>query len=418
MNTITEEIYIPDGTAKKAIHEIIDEEQFQEYQIQIDNGSKNGDNYLGYIYRVYVLGTDKNRNTKELNLILKCSPRMGVLPTITPVNEIFQREILMYNEFLPLLFKIQDQWHFGNGFNQTAKLYKASAVKNDEYLVMENVKLNGYQLQNRQLPLDYRHCKIFLKQLAYYHGLTLILKHDNEQLFKYYANLVTDKHIMKVSDFDMIKEQNVMMVEKALKTLDPQSVAYKRYKEYAEISFDRITEFSKTDINDEISVITHGDCWINNMLFQYDKNGSPSNVLLIDWQASRWGSPVYDLAYFFYNCTDQNLRSKHFTELLDYYHECVQYIISQCSKHNPDFVFPKSKFYEHVQKYFCLGISMCIYTLNIFLTNSENIPNVREINEINLEEMERWNNATNMGQSGYEKRMRDVITDAVERNFI
>lgn len=61
---------------------------------------------------------------------------------------------------------------------------------------------------------------------------------------------------------------------------------------------------------------------------------------------------------------------------------------------------------------------MCIYTLNIFLTDSENIPNVREINEINEEEMKRWNNATNMGQSGYEQRMRDVITDAVERNFI
>jgi thiamine kinase-like enzyme len=67
-------------------------------------------------------------------------------------------------------------------------------------------------------------------------------------------------------------------------------------------------------------VLNHGDNWINNLLFKLDSEGSAEDVKLIDYQFSYFGSPAGDLFYFLITSLADDVKAKHFDELIEYYH--------------------------------------------------------------------------------------------------
>lgn len=42
----------------------------------------------------------------------------------------------------------------------------------------------------------------------------------------------------------------------------------------------------------EFNVLNHGDCWANNIMFQHDAFGTIKEVLFVDFQVGKYGSPV------------------------------------------------------------------------------------------------------------------------------
>lgn len=72
------------------------------------------------------------------------------------------------------------------------------------------------------------------------------------------------------------------------------------------------------------SVITQGDCWAPNFLIRETIPGK-FNVLILDFQLARCGSPVLDIMFFIYACTDKKLRDNHYKQILrDYYDELTE----------------------------------------------------------------------------------------------
>lgn len=67
------------------------------------------------------------------------------------------------------------------------------------------------------------------------------------------------------------------------------------------------------------SVVCHGDFNVNNVLFRYDKTGLPIDVLLFDFGTPRYGSPALDISFLLYMNTTQDLREKHWDDLLNEY---------------------------------------------------------------------------------------------------
>lgn len=65
------------------------------------------------------------------------------------------------------------------------------------------------------------------------------------------------------------------------------------------------------------SVICQGDCWAPNFLLKYDSNNSTAiDTKMIDFQLARVASPATDISFFMYTCTEQDIREKHFEELI------------------------------------------------------------------------------------------------------
>lgn len=68
--------------------------------------------------------------------------------------------------------------------------------------------------------------------------------------------------------------------------------------------------------------IVHGDYWNNNMLFKYE-DGIPVLLWMLDFQLSRIGHPVGDVAYFLYTSTLPNTRQKYLHDLLSHYFDTL-----------------------------------------------------------------------------------------------
>lgn len=59
---------------------------------------------------------------------------------------------------------------------------------------------------------------------------------------------------------------------------------------------------------------------MNNILFKSDESGNAIEMKYIDYQLSFWGSPSFDLSYFFISSVRDDTKIEHFDDLIVHYH--------------------------------------------------------------------------------------------------
>lgn len=83
--------------------------------------------------------------------------------------------------------------------------------------------------------------------------------------------------------------------------------------------------------SEPLAVLCHGDFNRNNMMFSYDVDGRPVDMLVFDMATVRYASPVIDLSFFLYMNTDRQTRDVHWDELLDTYCAALAAALSDVS---------------------------------------------------------------------------------------
>lgn len=88
-----------------------------------------------------------------------------------------------------------------------------------------------------------------------------------------------------------------------------------------------------------------------------DGEESEADFKLIDWQVSRYTTPVLDLSYFLVCCADQEA-CKGFKELLDFYYEALMEEIGYLlgDKQDGAQLFPRTVFDQHCRDYMKFGM--------------------------------------------------------------
>ncbi|KAI8477713.1 hypothetical protein Bbelb_445570 [Branchiostoma belcheri] len=66
-------------------------------------------------------------------------------------------------------------------------------------------------------------------------------------------------------------------------------------------------------------VYSHADCWINNIMFKYDKD-VPTDVRLVDWQTPRYLPATFDLTFLFLCNAGWDVFHDHRDAILAHYH--------------------------------------------------------------------------------------------------
>lgn len=73
-------------------------------------------------------------------------------------------------------------------------------------------------------------------------------------------------------------------------------------------------------MNCQFTILNHGDTWLNNMLFKSDENENTIDMKFIDYQLCFWGSPSFDLSYFFLSSIKDDTKIEHFDDFIVHYH--------------------------------------------------------------------------------------------------
>lgn len=133
--------------------------------------------------------------------------------------------------------------------------------------------------------------------------------------------------------------------------------------------------------NSDLTVVIHGDLWVNNILFSLDRNtNKPNLVKFVDFQATRIGSIATDLLHFIYTSIEPNTRKKFFDVLLKFYHDnLVGYLESFLGSEDKDYVkaITFSRITDEITKYRMYGLINAILVLPVVVCDPKamSVPN-------------------------------------------
>lgn len=392
----------------ESVEKIAKERGFQNYDVEVNKGSIKGDNYLGVIKIVNI--KEKN-DEKQLNLILKAS-LVGEVRKNTPIENAYQREILMYDEIFFKLRQFQDEYFVENGFNNVAKLYGFCKEINDEFLILENLRENGFQLFDRKKQMGPEHVELVLKTYGKFHALSYALKELKPELFQELKGKLFPV-------FEKMEEEKARMyIERmtavAFKAVGDNEKAVSGLKRF----FSGIEKLLLASIfgENENSVIKHGDCWCNNLMFKYqDSSNIPSDIRLLDWQLAGIGSPILDISYFFYSCSSDEV-IQNYKKYLESYYDSVVQTLKQFGV-DPEKAFPRNIFDEEWKNFAQFGLYMALFLINLCLAESSEAPDLTEAAEAGSSMIDIMTKEFG-NQKEFNRRITNIVLHMVDNNLI
>ncbi|CAH0759824.1 unnamed protein product [Diatraea saccharalis] len=305
--------------------------------------------------RIKIYGTNQNGDSKQVQVILKNIPKSTSRKLTFRSDEFFKNEINFYEKVLPELLNFQAKKTLTEPFNKYAKLFLSYSDGANDVICLEDASLQNFGSAVRQTGIDVAHCRLAYKALAQFHALSFAMKDQNPIEFNKIKDLIFETYYDErlrnwYSRFwNRISGIAIDAVEKEY----PNSKYIDKIKEFAvpERYDDMIRAVSDTTNG----VISHGDSWTNNFLFKY-QDDVPIDAKLIDFQLSRYASPVLDVVFFIYACTGKDLRDKHYRELLDYYYDVLSQQMREMGS-DPDRIYSREAFWSDVKKYSYFGLA-------------------------------------------------------------
>lgn len=304
--------------------------------------SENVEGFLGDHFILNITYKIEDKEDTEKFFVKTKPTKTARQRQIADQFDTFNKEIFFYENILKKFEKMNYNTEF------TPKCYY---IKNNETLVLQNMRELNYKLIGRTNFYDIPHCKQALRALAYYHansyayeetmskklGRKYTIYEENPLVFKeYYFN---DSEIGK-----QFLEITAKIYISCLKYM-PED------RKWKDEFIRKINEFSCSKVfNTELpgkKTCCHGDLWSNNMLFRY-KDGVPVQCCLIDYQLIRRHHPAFDAALIIFSNTLRTFRKKHYKEFLDYYYDTFEEILENYDLKSND-ILSKEDFWEAVK---------------------------------------------------------------------
>ncbi|KAK1135280.1 hypothetical protein K0M31_008050 [Melipona bicolor] len=292
---------------EKALQRKLSNETARILEIKYYYLSEKGVNFLSDLYEIRIKYTVPSNNeiTKEtklvqaINVIVKVEPLNELLHSIVSQQDLFDTELKVLRDVLPRIKKFVSH-QLGPDL-----LY---GCDDSRIIIMENLMERGFVMKDRQKGLSLAHCRLVLQQLARLHaGSVAVFEKDPEMVKSFIDGGILSTKCPK--SFIRMMEVSLLRIAEEMKKWSDEKCACtagKLIKLSETIGEDCIHIYDYD--NDEFCVLNHGDCWINNIMFEENEKGQPVELLLVDYQMSVYTSPVIDLLYFLNICPEFDLK--------------------------------------------------------------------------------------------------------------
>ncbi|XP_071533011.1 uncharacterized kinase-like protein D1044.1 [Panulirus ornatus] len=167
-------------------------------------------------------------------------------------------------------------------------------------------------------------------------------------------------------------------------------------------------------------VLSHGDCWLNNLLFRYNDAGDPVEVMLVDLQSIRKHTPAVDLNYFLFTSFSSPERRLNLEEFLETYYTTFSSLLVAGEAPVP---FTLEDLRLEFRRHMIYGCVTRIILTPYVLGEEEDAPEVEDVTENDLEEVAkaRMRTIVSMGQregSFFKTKLLDVFDDMIEAGLL
>lgn len=255
---------------QEALQKIINENGITNYKVNLFNATKKGDNYLGVIHKVEIIGFKNNRESK-LNLVCKVPGTNWKSDDNRRTHVPYKREVYYYKVVLKMFENLQNNLNIPKSekFTSYVKFYAASDVVGQEFLILEDLGVRNFVMLNKNLPMKKEHIDLVITGLAKFHALSFVMRdQEPEKLLKVgqigctIIDMFGKKQYVDLCEFGL--KQTLEILEE-----DGMMDLYKKIKHFK----DNVEEFMVNNYNGKGSenhnVFIHGDCWNNNVMFRY-----------------------------------------------------------------------------------------------------------------------------------------------------
>ncbi|XP_063932724.1 uncharacterized protein LOC135144619 isoform X4 [Zophobas morio] len=341
-----------DSDIQKWLKVALAEENLKSFSYEITGTSEKGDGYIGDVIFVIVTGTDKQGKNKDYDLALKCSKSSAALMESVPVfRKTFVRESYLYHHVFPLFKQFQVSKGIENPFDSVPKCY---GIYKDEFryvIVLENLKKLGYDLWPKAKPLTREVIDIVIKDYAKLHATSVALEEQHPEKFQKLLEGCSEdlvKQIIETAGFADMFEDAVEEVYELLTDAVKNDILNQWLKLKDKVRF---ILGEMTFGVDDLKVINHGDSWVNNFLYKFEneEKTTVSRVAILDWQVSKFTSPMTDLSYFLFAGISKDDIVDIDTILTEYYTYFCEYLRRLDSKFADTYTV--EKFFNEWKKY-------------------------------------------------------------------
>lgn len=159
---------------------------------ETDNLTSAFENYGSLMLRLKVKTINKDQQEEVLNLVCKLYPTTKEWQDMFRIDQTFKKEAEMYTDFIPEMERFQRELNIAkeDQLDVFIKCHGARVQKHtgdkviEAALILDNLKLQGYQMGSRRNGFDSDHVEFVLSRLAQFHGVPIALKMKKPELFE------------------------------------------------------------------------------------------------------------------------------------------------------------------------------------------------------------------------------------------
>ncbi|XP_053697525.1 uncharacterized protein LOC128744497 [Sabethes cyaneus] len=397
-------------------------------QFEFEEASKRGDGFMGDLFKVVI----SEKDHEELIVVCKTLPQNEARKMYT--ISLFHREVQAYNEVLPMLKKFQIEkgilegdfqgfWSFPKSYYAYCDMSKMEGV-----IIMEDLREKKFRMWTKTEPVDYQHTRLVMEELGKLHAISFALKDQQPELFEQFKQLCDPLgRLIENEPRQTMKQMMNGSCERAISTLDEDDESSRmKMQPIRGVATDLYKSDTMASEAEPYAVLGHGDCWVNNTMFCYaDDDSTPTAVSMFDWQLCRYVSPVLDLVYFIFMCTDEELRAQHYEELVLVYYKSLSHHLMRLGG-NPERQIPRTAFKEQLKRFGRFALLISFLALPVICTPSDELPDIEKHMEIaqkapgedtgSVEEAKF--SSTQKADAIYRKRASGIIRDMVKFEYL
>lgn len=227
----------------------------------------NNEDVNGFLSEFFLVSIRNPKNKEVLRLAAKKAFKNKDRRLEINIPVAYQNEIYFYDTLFPELNAFKDRKKVNDQFDFIPRMYACSKKKTDEILLLENLNTSGYQMMEKSLLLDKEHLTLIFITYGKFHGLAFSFKDQHPEKYCEIMN--------KISHFWLSMEErssfNIVLHSAIIHAFE---FVHREIKENCRHYLSENNEEFWTSMvyQGKHSILNHGDCRSNNMMFRYKVN--------------------------------------------------------------------------------------------------------------------------------------------------